>query len=78
MGEWMLFPRAEEILYERVARGRGIQCCGRKGGVSGFRQDLIDLQVLMHRGDVANLADIEGTDFDVINPDILVYIANTL
>lgn len=74
MGAWMLWPRAEEILAERIARGKR---WARKPFLSrgrGHGMDLLGLRVHLDEGDYANLADIEGVDFNVFNEDMCRYI----
>ena len=58
-------------MAQRFARQKRIGEYYRTGnGIRSQRVDCMD-------GDVANLSDIEGIDFTVVNQDLIEYIANT-
>ena len=65
MGQWMLFPEVENIIEERLTRGNLLQ------SHNNVYKALCSEIVKFHPGDVANLADIEGIDFDIINKDLV-------
>ena len=68
----MLFAEAEDVIALRIARGKRLQRLQNHGTRrNGPLGDMSSEQVL--RGDIANCADIEGIDFDIINKDILDY-----
>ena len=71
MGEWMSVLEMESPLIRKMivrkARMRGNQCG--QGQCSEIVQCM--------KGDVANLADIEGVDFKVVNADLIEYIRGT-
>ena len=72
MGEWLTLPQAEGILSARLTRGYWIQRPYRRGGIkraAGFLSE----RGVGARDDVANMADIEGVDFDIVNKDLIDY-----
>ena len=71
MGGWLLLPQAEDILAARISYGN----CIRKGYLGRGRVTLANLSqiVMYNKWDIANLSEDEGTDFDIINKDLLDY-----
>ena len=69
----MLFPQAEEILCARISLGDRIQAGATRGGRP--RPCSLVSQKVIHgnRGGIADLSDLEGVDFDIINKDLLDY-----
>ena len=63
----------EDVIALRLARGRALRRMQKSGGMlRGPLGDMTSEKVLCC-DDVANMADIEGIDFDIINKDILAY-----
>ena len=72
MGGWLLLPQAEEILAARAADWDCIQKGYRRGNSRVTLANLSQI-VMYNTWDIANLAEVEGTDFDIINKDLLDY-----
>ena len=66
----MMCPLADDFIGARNMRG-----CYLRRASFGHRRlsGLMDLKVNFDRHDTANLMDLEGVDFDVINKDLLDY-----
>ena len=71
MGQWMFFPEVENIIEERLTRGNRLQAIVRARRHNNVHRALCSEIVKLHPGYVANLADIEGIDFDIINKDLV-------
>ena len=71
MGIWLSLPRAEKILDLNLTRGHCLKTMGKGRGLAGGI--LEDVQVCAAHDDVgnANMADIDGIDFDIINKDLV-------
>lgn len=65
MGEWMSLPNAEYIIAARCSLKKYHKARGYHSDCSMYNW--------YNQGDVANIADLEGTDFDVINSDLVAY-----
>ena len=72
MGEWMSILETPSEFIARRALRQNVR--GEQTGLGLGRCDAI---VLYHDGDIANLDEIEGIDFSVVNQDLIEYIANT-
>ena len=79
MGEWMsIVETPSEFMRKRILRMLNIRRTrtGRHTSPKGMvncSEIVWDME-----GDVANLHEIEGIDFNVMNPDLLVVYANLL
>ena len=73
MGQWLTLPQAEAMIVRRIQIGDMYQGYGSMRIGSRRWHQWCEMNVKCHHGDVANMADIEGADFDVINEDILDY-----
>ena len=69
----MLFPQAEELLDARVSHGRRLQRLQPNRSRRHWFGAVLSQRVFANGDDVANLADIEGTDFDIVNKDLVDY-----
>ena len=74
MGEWMsVFESGSPVVKDIMKRKARIRSCGwNQRGMSRCSE-----RVQCMDGDVANLDEIEGIDFCVINQDLIEYIRNT-
>ena len=74
MGEWMSVLETPSPLIAKMAiRKASIRQSGwRRGRWTPYCSELVHCMT----GDVANLAEIEGIDFDVVNQDLIDYYAH--
>lgn len=70
----MLFPKAEEIIDARITRGEQTRWTGPN---SRLKSPFFDLLVHLGHGDYANMADVDGVNFQEINVDICHYVWDT-
>ena len=74
MGQWLLLPQAEEMIAARISVGMQIRGYGSRPRMNrGDPNGPIDLLVFFHSKDIANMSEIEGIDFDVVNKDLCDY-----
>ena len=71
MGQWLLFPDVDDYIIGRLSRGSRLQGIVRGNCRNPIVRGRLFEEVVWPRDDTANLADIEGIDFDVINKDLV-------
>ena len=79
MGEWMsILETPSQFMRERTFRMFNVRRTGTGRGIS--RKGMANCSEIVWdmEGDVANMQEIEGIDFNVMNPDLLVVYSNLL
>ena len=71
MGQCLLLFDVDDYIIRRLDRGYRLQGMVRRNCRIGIRVGHLLEEVVWCGDDTANLADIEGIDFDVINKDLV-------
>ena len=71
MGHWLLFPDVDDYIIGSLSRGNRLQGIVTRNSRKRIRLGRLFEEVVWPGDDTANLADLGGIDFDVINKDLI-------